>query len=191
MTRYYERESYKSVDQIKKHRVEKILLIIITVICMGANIAYLVMKINAESLPSNALNISLSNKILNEQAFIFLQEAASYIRLLDVFLSQLAIAIVLLTYFVSLLVQKRKVPIHSVVKVLFCYIALKVSPSPTLLRDIDIDGTSTKMEYVMWSLAVFPFLSLVPVIPFLCLRTPKGNIQSAVGFLGSYLGACS
>ena len=187
MTRYYERESYKSVNQLKKHRVEKILLIIITVICMGANIAYLVMKINADSLPSNALNISLSNKILNEQAFIFLQEVASYIRLLDVFLSQLGIAIVLLIYFVALLVQKRKVPIHSVVKVLFCYIALKVSPSPTLLGDIDIDGTSTKMEYVMWSLAVFPFLSLVPAIPFVCLRTPKDNMQSAVGFLGSYL----
>ena len=185
MTRYYERESYKSVDQLKKHRVEKILLIITTIIFIGANIAYFVIKFNTDSVSAKKLNVSLSNKFLNEEAIIFLHHATYYIQLLDGFLSQLGIGLVLLVYFVVLLLQKSKVPIHSVLKLLFFYIGLKVLPSPTLLRDMD--STSIMIKYVMWGLAVIPFVSLIPAIPFICSRSLYDTGKHAVGLLRSYL----
>ena len=191
MTRYYERESYKSVDQMKRPRLEKILLIIVTIMYIGANIAYLVIKVNAESIRSKEMSIPLSNKFLNENVITILKEATFYIQLLDAFLSQLGIALVLLAYFIVLLIKRSKVPIHTVLKILLFYIALKVVPSPTFLRSVDLDGLSQKMsvpmEYIMWSFAVIPFLCLIPAIPFLLSRTPKDTVQTLFGLGRSYL----
>ena len=108
-------------DQSKKHRLEKLLLIIVTIIYIVANIVYLVQKLKSFPEVQENSNIPPSLKtFLSKETFASLQKLTTNILQLSGFLSQIIISLVLLTYFISLLIKKKKVPINSVLKIFFC-----------------------------------------------------------------------
>lgn len=183
MTRYYERNDHGRHEQRLKHRLEKILLIIVVVFAVGANIGYFVIRINSNILLINATEYIGGNEV------VILNDTYAYIQLADVFASQLLLSVFLLFNIVVMLLKKTRVPIHTVVKLLLFYNVMK--PTVILFKQLDVAEVSRKLslpnDYFMWALAVIPFSGFLPLIPFILSRSPYDHIQTILGLLRSYL----
>ena len=172
--------------------MEKLLLIIVTIVYIVTNIVYLVQKLKSFPEVQENSNIPPSLKaFLSKETFASLQKLTTNILPLSGFLSQIIISLVLLTYFISLLLKKKNVSINSVLKIFFLYISMKASPSTTCFYNFDVNDSSIEVnqvyiskEYILWILVLLPFLS---VVPFVLTHSPINHIYTLARYFRSGL----
>lgn len=183
MLRYYEDENFKQKVQRSKQRVEKVIMLTLSLCLVTGHVFNLLCNLQVYSLfassPNNSLPTSTESVKTHLDHFLVSEQrntANNLLYYLDTVANvgaKLFLSFVLVLYVLVRLCQSRFVPVHTAVKVLLFYNLLVALPSDVTVTSLvhAIIGRNISADVSLWLVACIPLLFFLQAIPYIVTRS--------------------
>lgn len=196
MQRYYEDEDFKQSVQRPKQRVEKVIMLTLSLCLVTGHVFNLLCNLQVLSLFASSPNNTLPNTTETLEALLdhFLvseqqNTVNNFLYYLDTVTNvgaKLFLSFVLALYIIVRLCQSHFVPVHTAVKVLLFYNLLAALPSDVTVTSL-VQGRNISADASLWLVACIPLLFLLQAIPYIVTRSMYSLFVELKNALKSFL----